>query len=110
MIAKLINYYRRLSVYNQTRKELMALTDRELCDIGLSRCMIDAIALESARLVEDREPKVTRWFNSKTEDEMIANYLADSISIEDLERRQRLINRNQAPWQRQANQNLAGWV
>lgn len=41
---------------------------------------------------------------------MIEEYLADSISLEDLERRQRMIERNQAPWQIQANQNLRGWL
>jgi len=41
---------------------------------------------------------------------MIEEYLADSISLEDLERRQRMIERNQAPWQIQASQNLRGWL
>lgn len=49
-------------------------------------------------------------FKSKTEQDVVYNYLADSISLEDLERRQRLINRGEAPWQIRANQNLKGWV
>ncbi len=36
--------------YLQTRDELMALSDRELNDIGLSRTDVDAIARQSARL------------------------------------------------------------
>lgn len=46
----------------------------------------------------------------RTEKEKVEEYLADSISLEDLERRQRLINRGEAPWQIQANQNLRGWI
>lgn len=46
----------------------------------------------------------------RTEKEKIEEYLADSISLEDLERRQRLINRGEAPWQLHANANLRGWI
>lgn len=49
-------------------------------------------------------------FRNPTEKELVEEYLADSISLEDLERRQRLINRGEAPWQVRANQNLKGWV
>ena len=45
-----------------------------------------------------------------TEKQLIEEWLADSASLSDLERRQRLIERNQAPWQVQANNNLRGWV
>jgi hypothetical protein len=50
------------------------------------------------------------WFKTKTDKQQIEEYLADSISLEDLERRQRLISRGEAPWQVRANQNLKGWV
>ena len=49
-------------------------------------------------------------FRNQTEKEIIEEYLADSISLEDLERRQRLINRGEAPWQIRANQNLKGCI
>lgn len=38
-------------------------------------------------------------FVRKDEKNIIEDYLADSISLEDLERRQRLIARGEAPWQ-----------
>lgn len=50
------------------------------------------------------------WFKTKTDRDRIDEYLADSASLEDLERRQRLINRNEAPWQLRASQSLAGWT
>ena len=50
------------------------------------------------------------FFATKDTKTMIEEYLADSISLEDLERRQRMIERNQAPWQIQASQNLRGWL
>lgn len=48
-------------------------------------------------------------FTTKDAKTMIDEYLADSISLEDLERRQRLIERNQAPWQVQNQFNLRHW-
>jgi len=44
------------------------------------------------------------------EQERIEQWLADSVSLSDLERRQRMIDKGQAPWQVQANNNLRGWV
>jgi uncharacterized protein YjiS (DUF1127 family) len=37
--------------YNQTVRELNALTDRDLSDIGLSRSMIPDVARETAHLM-----------------------------------------------------------
>lgn len=48
--------------------------------------------------------------NTRTEKQFVEEYLADSISLEDLERRQRSISRGEAPWQVRANQNLKGWI
>lgn len=48
--------------------------------------------------------------NVRTEKDQVEEYLADSISLEDLERRQRLISRGEAPWQLHANANLRGWI
>lgn len=44
------------------------------------------------------------------EQEQIEKWLADSASLADLERRQKMIDKGQAPWQVQANNNLRGWV
>ncbi|MEN9409668.1 MAG: hypothetical protein RL216_1642 [Pseudomonadota bacterium] len=38
----------RRAVYNQTVRELMILTDRELADLGISRHDIPAVAYEAA--------------------------------------------------------------
>lgn len=48
--------------------------------------------------------------NTRSEKQFVEEYLADSISLEDLERRQRSISRGEAPWQIRANQNLKGWI
>ena len=37
-------------------------------------------------------------------------YLASSTDLVELERRQRLIQNGQAPWQPVTNKNLRGWV
>jgi hypothetical protein len=47
---------------------------------------------------------------TRSEKQYVEEYLADSISLEDLERRQRSISRGEAPWQLRANQNLKGWI
>ena len=50
------------------------------------------------------------FFATKDTKTIIEEYLADSISLEDLERRQRMIQRNEAPWQIQSTQNSRGWL
>ena len=47
--------------------------------------------------------------NTRTEKQYVEEYLADSISLEDLERRQRSISRGEAPWQTQSRAYLQGW-
>lgn len=49
-------------------------------------------------------------FNTKTEKQLINDYLSDSVNLVDLENRLRTIDRGQAPWQVQASQNLKGWT
>lgn len=46
----------------------------------------------------------TRDYNKQMSDE----YLAEATDLIDLERRQRQMDRGQAPWQ--INKNLRGWV
>lgn len=41
---------------------------------------------------------------------LIDDWLADSTDLVDLERRQRMIENGQAPWQLKANHNLKGWI
>lgn len=48
-LAKAVNDYRlRRALYNQTRNELMSLSDRDLADLGLNRTMIDDVAASAA--------------------------------------------------------------
>ena len=44
LVARIRSAYARQSAYWRTYNELSKLTDRELNDIGVSRCMIEAIA------------------------------------------------------------------
>lgn len=37
-------------------------------------------------------------------------YLSEAQDLVDLEHRQRLIDRGQAPWQTRINHNLQGWI
>lgn len=44
------------------------------------------------------------------EQTMMENWFANSVDLADLERRQRMVERGQAPWQIRAKGNLQGWV
>jgi hypothetical protein len=44
------------------------------------------------------------------EQRLIENWFANSVDLADLERRQRMLERGQAPWQTYTNHNLRGWV
>ena len=48
--------------------------------------------------------------NISTEQDKIYNWLSSSSSLEEIERRQRMLSRGEAPWQVSANQNLKGWI
>lgn len=45
-----------------------------------------------------------------TEQQLVEQWLAESTDLVDIERRQRMISRGQAPWQVRASSNLRGWV
>lgn len=47
---------------------------------------------------------------STAEKDVIYTYLCESADLVDLERRQRLIDCGQAPWQAHAKMKLAGWM
>jgi hypothetical protein len=49
------------------------------------------------------------WFKTVNEQDLVEQYLADSASLADVERRQRLISRGEAPWQISAKQRLGSW-
>ena len=48
MISLLIKWYARNRAYRQVYRELNALTNRQLDDLGLTRGCIDQVARESA--------------------------------------------------------------
>lgn len=45
-----------------------------------------------------------------TEQRLVEQWLAESTDLIDIERRQRMISRGQAPWQIRASNNLRGWM
>ena len=47
--------------------------------------------------------------HSRTEKEMVDEYLADSVDLVDLENRIRKMDRGEAPWQVQNKLKLNGW-
>jgi hypothetical protein len=55
---------------------------------------------------------VNRLFETERDriDRLTEEWLADSESLQEIEHKQRMINRGEAPWQIYANQNLKGWV
>lgn len=44
------------------------------------------------------------------EQQLIENWLAASVDLADLERRQKMLEHGQAPWRAGTNMNLRGWV
>lgn len=53
----------------------------------------------------------TSFANRKTTDQYrMEEWLASSTSLADIERKQQMISRGEAPWQVHANLNLRGWV
>lgn len=49
LVSALVRMYRVWRRYNESLRELNRLGDRELADIGITRCDIQRIAWESAR-------------------------------------------------------------
>lgn len=47
-VASVKAYFARRAVYAQTVRELNALTDRELADLGIARASITSVAREAA--------------------------------------------------------------
>jgi hypothetical protein len=44
------------------------------------------------------------------EQRLVEQWLAESTDLVDIERRQRMISKGQAPWQIRASNNLRGWL
>lgn len=47
---------------------------------------------------------------STTEQDRVHKWLSSSSSLDEIERRQRMLSRGEAPWQIDAVRNLKGWV
>jgi uncharacterized protein YjiS (DUF1127 family) len=120
MIGKLHNWIKNRAAYMQTYRELDSMTDRELNDIGIDRSMIEEIASTAIRKVVTEEPTtsslvtaVTEFFKVKkkpSEKDRVYAWLSESSDIVDLERRLKMLDLQQAPWQTTSNRNLQGWV
>ena len=50
------------------------------------------------------------FLHVKTEKQKVEEYLADCVSLEDLENRIRTIDRGRAPWQMEAKAFSQGWA
>ena len=101
MLKAIIAAYKKRAIYRATHRELSRLTNRELYDIGIDRYGIEIIAKESAYGI-DAEPRfnhIFKFFKVKTENQKRDEYLAESVSIMDLENRIKSIDRGLAPWQ-----------
>jgi hypothetical protein len=44
------------------------------------------------------------------EQRLVEQWLAESTDLVDIERRQRMISKGQAPWQIRSSNNLRGWL
>lgn len=120
MIRKLQNWIKNRSAYMQTYRELDAMTDRELSDIGIDRSMIEEIANTATygKVVEEPTTSslvtaVTEFFKVKkkpTEKDRVYAWLAESSDIVELERKLKMLDLHQAPWQTASNRNLQGWI
>ncbi|EYD71113.1 DUF1127 domain-containing protein [Limimaricola hongkongensis] len=49
LIARLVERQQQAQAYRVTRRELSALTERELADLGITRGMIEDISAQAAR-------------------------------------------------------------
>ena len=49
ILVRIQNFIKRYSAYQAARQELINLSDRELADIGISRCDIDYVSWQSAK-------------------------------------------------------------
>lgn len=97
-------------MYRQTYNELSRLSNRELYDLGIDRSEIEIVARETTYGNEEVKINFNFFdiFKTKTEKDVIEEYLANSANAVDLENRLRNIDRGLAPWQLRANYNLQG--
>jgi|TARA_B110000503_G_scaffold74905_1_gene115672 hypothetical protein len=53
-----------------------------------------------------------KWLFSERSNEQDRDYkwLCSSTSLEEIERRQRMLSRGEAPWQINARRNVTGWI
>lgn len=119
MIRTIQNWLTARAAYAQTYRELSAMSDRDLYDIGIDRGMIPEIAHQSTYGIKEAAPAfnlletVLEFFKAKTpvtEKDRVYAWLSESSDVVDLERRLKMLDLNQAPWQIAANRNLQGWA
>lgn len=119
MIKNIQNWWHKRTLYLQTYRELQSLTDYELRDLGLERGMLNTIAFESAYGTDTdaNEFSFRKAISNLFEFDKKSNvrdrateWLNESTDIVDLERRLRLLDMNQAPWQLQDKTFSHGWA
>jgi uncharacterized protein YjiS (DUF1127 family) len=112
MLKAMILAYKRHTVYRATYRELAALSNKELYDLGIDRSMIEEVAMEATY---GKEPKpsfnlFSDIFKAKTSKDKIEEYLSESENMVDLENRIKAIDRGLAPWQIRERNFANGWV
>jgi uncharacterized protein YjiS (DUF1127 family) len=115
MINNIRIWLKSRAVYAQTRRELRAMSSRELNDIGIDAASIDDIAELSAQKVLTADGFISflemfKFPKALTEKDRIHAWLSDSSDIVDLERRIKMLDQNNAPWQSGTNKNIQGWT
>ena len=111
MLTSIIDAYKRHSIYTRTRRELENLSDRELYDLGVDRSEINELAYETTygEELKTNFKYFRNFFKVKTEKNKIDEYLAESVSVIDLENRIKNIDRGLAPWQIQNRSFVQSW-
>lgn len=115
MINNIITWIKSRAAYAHTYRELSSLSARELHDIGIDAASINDIASEAAqKVLQDGGFKsfseLFSFAKLPTEKDRAYAWLSDSSDMVDLERRIKLLDQNNAPWQAGTNRNLQGWA
>ena len=118
MIGNIKNWLVSHAAYKRTVRELSCMSDRDLYDIGIDRDMIESVAAGATNNVYSQSHMsffdtlfgFFKFENIKTEKHLIDAWLADSVDIVDLERKLKMLDLNQAPWQSAPSKHLQGWT
>ena len=112
MLKAMVLAYKRHAIYRATCKELAALSDKELRDIGIDRSIIEEVAIDAAYGPEGKPTFdfIKTFFKTKTDKDKIEDYLAEAENLVDLENRIKAVDRGLAPWQVRERNFAQGWM